>query len=263
MPISIVQSENILTGLSNVKQIVAVASGKGGVGKSTIAVHLAAAFNHLGKKVGLLDADLYGPSIRRMFQEASFPIEKEGKFTPAYSRSGIALMTLAYFRSQESPGAFRAPIANQLIHSFLKDVDWGSLDYLFIDFPPGTGDIPLTLTQAMPKIAAILVTTPQEISLLDVQKALGLFKIVHLPVLGIIENMSYFSLPQSMERHAVFGEGGGRRFALEHSLPFLGEIPLDPSLAQAGDRGLPLIEEKPSSKISLLFLDIAKRLIET
>lgn len=221
--------------------IIAIAAGKGGVGKSTTTVQLALKLQKQGYRVGLLDADLYGPSIRHMLPEDTLPGKKEESLIPALSQ-GIKVMSLAYFRSEKEAAAVRAPIANGIITQFLNQVEWGELDYFLIDFPPGTGDIQLTLAQKAHLTGAILVTTPQEVALLDVRKAASLFNELNIPLVGIIENMSYFSLPGSSEKHYPLGKEGGKRLAKELGTSLIGEIPLDPLQSQAGDEGFSIME---------------------
>lgn len=228
--------------------IIAVAAGKGGVGKSTAAVQLALGLHKQGSRVGLLDADLYGPSIRRMLPEDELPRKKGESLIPALSH-GIKVLSLAYFRPEKEAAAVRAPIANGIISQFLNQVEWGELDYFIIDFPPGTGDIQLTLAQKAHLTGAVLVTTPQEVALLDVRKAAALFNEMKVPLIGVIENMSYFSLPGSSEKHYPFGKGGGERLSKELGASLLGQIPLDPLQSQAGDEGFLIPEKTPLASI--------------
>lgn len=218
--------------------MIAVAAGKGGVGKSTVTVNLALALNQAGFKVGILDADLYGPSLRRMLPEDNLPMQKGPTLIPAICR-GIRVMSMAFFRQDNLATAVRAPIANSLIGQFLDQVEWGPLDYLLIDFPPGTGDIQLTLSQKAKLTGALMVTTPQQVAVMDVRKAMHLFAQVQVPIIGIIENMSYFV--HAGETIRIFGEGGGRALADETGVPFLGQIPVDPLVSLSGDRGSSII----------------------
>lgn len=210
-------------------RIVAVAAGKGGVGKSTLAVLLASALKRAGYSVGLLDADLYGPSIRMMLPEERPPFQSEGKWIPAVAQ-GIKIFSYAFF---SNGSAMRAPIANQVITQFLMNVVWGELDWLLIDFPPGTGDIPLSIAQRVHVNGALLITTPQKIAIHDVKKTIQMFQKVQVPIIGIVENMSYFNAPDC----TPFGSGGGLALAEEERVPFLGKIPLDPLLSTSGDCG--------------------------
>ncbi len=229
--------------LMTIKTIIAVAAGKGGVGKSSVTVHLGWALQSLGYHVGILDADLYGPSIRKMMPEDHLPVpdQKEGGLEPARCK-GVKIISMAYFRKNQEAAAVRAPIANQFISYFIKNVQWGELDFLLIDFPPGTGDIPLTLSQHALLTGALIVTTPQEVALLDVRKTIALFEQVKVPIMGVVENMSYYCSPQSPEEPLyLFGKGGGERVAQETGYPLLGQIPLDPLIGTCGDEGHSLL----------------------
>lgn len=227
--------------------IIAVAAGKGGVGKSTVTVQLALALQAQGYQVGIMDADIYGPSIRKMLPENELPMQKGPLIFPAIC-NGIRMISMAYFRKDGEATAVRAPIASGLISQFIRQVEWGPLDYLLIDFPPGTGDIQITLSQQAHLTGAIIVTTPQEIALLDVRKSIALFNQVRVPVLGIIENMSYFIPSEGKDPIYIFGQGGGRRLAEECAVPFLGQIPLDPLICSCGDLGTGLILLDPEYK---------------
>lgn len=237
---------------SKIKRIIAVAAGKGGVGKSTVAVNLAQALHLRGMRVGLLDTDIYGPSIRRMMPEDRLPQQRGETIIPAMCR-GIQMLSIAYFRKEHEAAAVRAPIANGIITQFMQDVDWGPLDYLLIDFPPGTGDIQLTLSQKANLTAALLVTTPQDVALMDVRKAAHLFHQVKVPIVGIVENMSYYKDASGNHLH-LLGEGGGKRLAEELGVPLLGQIPIDPLISQSGDSGQSLF---PNTPIASNFLSIA------
>lgn len=223
--------------LSKIAHVIAIAAGKGGVGKSLVAVNMALTLRNAGYAVGILDADLYGPSIRRMLPEDEHPRKSQDKLYPAIAK-GIKVLTMAYFCPPELATAVRAPIANNILGQFLKDCEWGPLDFLLIDFPPGTGDIQLTLSQRGYLSSALLVTTPQEIALLDVRKAANLFSKVNVPLLGIVENMSHLALPNG-DVLFPFGSGGGMRLAQELGSPLLGSIPLDPSMGRCADEGKP------------------------
>lgn len=236
-------------------QIIGIAAGKGGVGKSAVTVNLALALNALGYKVGILDADLYGPSIRMMLPEERRPAELEGKLIPAISKE-IAIMSMAFFKSREEAALIRAPIANRLIGQFLNQVEWGNLDYLLIDFPPGTGDIQITLSQQANLNGAIVVTTPQEVALLDVRKCIAMFQEVKIPVLGIVENMSYFETGD--KKVYIFGQNGGQKLAAELNLPLLAQIPIDPLIGQCLDSGTSLFEH--DSKTKDFFIGLAQNL---
>ncbi len=228
-------------GLKGVKNMIAVASGKGGVGKSTVAVNLALALAKAGARVGLLDADIYGPSIPVMLSGAGKPEVLDGKLVPM-DRYGVKFMSIGLMTEEGSPVIWRGPMATKLIQQFLSDVNWGELDYLLIDLPPGTGDVQLTLTQAAPLTGAVLVTTPQEVAVGITVRGLKMFQQVQVPVLGIVENMSYFHCPHCDARTEVFTHGGGERMARELGLRFLGAVPLDPKLTLAGDAGRPVVD---------------------
>lgn len=238
-------------------QCIAIAAGKGGVGKSSVTVNLALALAAEGAAVGILDADLYGPSIGKMVPAEEVLQEIEGKIAPAKGL-GLYVVSLAYFPLGQKATIVRAPIANQIISEFLHQIQWPKLDFLLIDFPPGTGDIQLTLMQQAALSGAILVTTPQEVALLDVRKAYDMLKAMQVPVLGVVENMSYFESEKSC--YHPFGEGGGRRFCEEYALTLLGEIPVEASLSFCCDQGLSLLEHHPDCKASRVFGDIAAAL---
>lgn len=229
-------------GLTTVKYVLGVAAGKGGVGKSTVTVNVARALKKMGFSVGVLDTDVYGPSIRKMLPEDRLPGRKGDKLVPALS-GGIRVISIAHFRNENEAAAVRAPIANGVVHQFLHGVEWGILDFLLIDFPPGTGDIQLTLAQQACLTGAIMVTTPQEIAVMDVKKAMCLFDAVQVPVIGIIENMSYYQTPDEKKTY-LFGKGGGEKLALESGLPFLGGIPLDAQICDSGDTGKSLFSDE-------------------
>jgi ATP-binding protein involved in chromosome partitioning len=216
--------------------VIGVAAGKGGVGKSSLTALLGLALASQKYKVGILDADLYGPSIRKMLPEERMPEQRGQKWIPAISQ-GIFYISMAFFRKEGQASVVRAPIANGLINQFLQQVEWGELDFLLIDFPPGTGDIQITLAQQAHLTGAVLVTTPQEVALMDVRKCLHMFKQVNIPLVGIVENMSYYQKDQSEEKVYLFGKGGGRKLASECGAPLLGAIPIDARLCEALDRG--------------------------
>ncbi len=239
-------------GLAGVKNTIAIASGKGGVGKSTVTANLAVALALDGAKVGLLDADVYGPSMPLMLDlqgrqprvrsiPSSVPGEKATQKLQPLEAHGIKVMSIGFLVEAEKPVIWRGPMASQLINQFINDVEWGELDYLLIDMPPGTGDIHLTLTQRLPLSGAIVVTTPQDVALADAVKGLQMFKEVQVPILGIIENMSYFVCPGCGERTAIFGEGGGEWAAQRYEVPLLGQIPLSRAIREGGDAGQPIV----------------------
>jgi ATP-binding protein involved in chromosome partitioning len=247
--------------LAGVANIIAVAAGKGGVGKSSVTVNLAHALKNSGFSVGVLDADVYGPSIRRMLPEEQMPTQKNERFYPALS-SGIKTMSISFFRRDNESTAVRAPVANGIITQFLSQVEWGVLDYLLIDFPPGTGDIQLTLAQKGQILGALMVTTPQEVALMDVRKAAHMFEQVNIPILGIVENMSYYRQTNDGEVAYIFGRGGGERLASELGVPFLGEIPIDPEICRCGDEGKALSKKGEEQTIgAMAFAELAKSLV--
>ncbi len=249
--------------LPNVKYTIAVASGKGGVGKSTVSVNLALALSKLGRKVGILDADIYGPSIPLMMGINGKPqiYQEQGtnKMLPL-ENYGLKMMSIGFLIDDDNPVIWRGPMATGAVKQFMSDVNWGELDYLIYDLPPGTGDIQLTLVQTIPLSGAVIVTTPQEVSLIDARKGLKMFEKVNVPVMGIIENMSYFIAPDTGKRYDIFGNGGGEKLAAELNTTFLGGIPLDPRIREGGDSGKPLVENLPDSDETKTVLDIARKL---
>jgi ATP-binding protein involved in chromosome partitioning len=240
--------------LPGVKHVIAVASGKGGVGKSTVATNLALALHMLGRRVGLLDADIYGPSIPIMMgiTETWDPNSKEWPL----ERYGLKLMSMGFWVKPETAMIWRGPMVHKYLTVFLTQVPWGDLDYLVIDLPPGTGDAQLTLTQTAPLSGAVIVTTPQDVSLIDARKGLEMFNQVHVPVLGIVENMSYF-IGEDGKRYEIFRHGGGRTLAAAAAVPFLGEIPIDPKVAECGDQGDPIVHKYPDSGVAKAYLALA------
>lgn len=241
--------------LQGVKNVIGVLGGKGGVGKSTVTVNLALALKAQGRKVGILDADVYGPSIRHLLGGEGMPRQEGAQIIPAEMK-GISVISVAFFQKDQEASVVRAPIANQIIHQFLGKIEWGVLDDLLIDFPPGTGDIQITLMQKARISGAVVVTTPQEVALLDVRKSVQMCESMGVPVLGVIENMSYF-LHQE-QRYALFGEGGGKLLADECNVPLMGQIPIDPKLSEVGDEGRSLFETEAISRAS--FEEAAARL---
>ncbi len=243
--------------LRQVRHIVAVASGKGGVGKSTATANLAVALANTGAKVGVLDADVYGPSMSLMFGIIRAPeINEQKKLVPVASR-GIKVVSMAMFDEGEKGVVWRGPMVSQMIQNFVHNVAWGELDYLLIDMPPGTGDVQLTLTQTAPISGAVILTTPQDVSVLDAKKGLQMFRRVNVPVLGIVENMSYFVCDNCDKKHYIFRSGGGRRVAESLGVPFLGEIPLEPEVAGGGDAGTPIVERRPGSPAAQAYRAVA------
>jgi ATP-binding protein involved in chromosome partitioning len=248
--------------LKEVRAVLGIGAGKGGVGKSAVTACLARALHRQGHRVGVLDADIYGPSMRMMLPEDEPPHSCANRILPARSR-GISLMSMAYCLGEGEPAAVRAPIATQAVSQFIRQVEWGALDFLLIDFPPGTGDLHLTLLQEASLTAALVVTTPQEVAALDVRKAIRCFVQMGVPVLGIVENMSYFAPPCTQQRFFPLGEGGGERLAKASGLPLLGSIPLDPELSRCADAGLSLFEEAPHAHACAVFDDLARKVAET
>jgi ATP-binding protein involved in chromosome partitioning len=244
--------------IKGVKNTIAVASGKGGVGKSTVAVNLAVALAKAGAKVGLLDADVYGPSIPLMMGRHDKPLMREGKIVPLEAH-GVHLMSIGFILDPNKALIWRGPLVAQLITQFLNDVDWGDLDYLVIDLPPGTGDVQLTLVQKIPISGAIVVATPQDVALADAVKGLRMFEEVKTPILGIVENMSGFVCPDCGTTHYIFRQGGAKRTAEANNVPFLGEIPLEPAIVEGGDEGTPIVITAPESVTANAFGHIAER----
>ncbi len=249
--------------LPGVKNTIAVASGKGGVGKSTVAVNIAVALAMDGAKVGLIDADIYGPSIPtmlgindkpRIFQETT-----TAKMVPL-ENFGIKVMSIGFLIEDDAPVIWRGPMASGAIKQFMSDVYWDELDYLIFDLPPGTGDIQLTLVQTIPLTGAVVVTTPQDVSIIDVKKALRMFQRVNVPILGIVENMSYFIAPDTGKRYDIFGTGGGQKLAEELSIPLLGAIPINQNIREGGDNGKPIVFDKPDSDQSKKIKDISRNM---
>jgi ATP-binding protein involved in chromosome partitioning len=244
--------------VEGVRNIVAVSSGKGGVGKSTVAVNLAVSLARDGARVGLMDADVYGPNVPLMLGVADMrPAINVNKLVPLEAH-GIRLMSMAVLKPGDEPMIVRGPILHGLVRQFLQDVEWGELDYLIVDMPPGTGDVQLSLAQLVPVQGAVLVTTPQEVALADVRRALRMFEAVNVPVLGVVENMSYFVAPDTGTRYNIFGEGGGQRLSDEYGVPFLGAIPLGMKVREGGDSGVPVVVSDPDSPQAEAFRHVAE-----
>ncbi len=245
--------------IDNVKNIIAIASGKGGVGKSTTAVNLALALVAEGAKVGLLDADIYGPSQPRMLGVTGQPESKDGKTLEPMENYGLQAMSIGFLVDEETPMIWRGPMVTQALEQLLNDTNWGSLDYLVIDLPPGTGDTQLTLAQKVPVSGAVIVTTPQDIALLDARKGFKMFEKVEVPVLGIVENMSIHICSKCNNEEHIFGEGGGTRMAEQYGVDFLGALPLDIRIREETDTGNPTVVADPDSRITQIYREIARK----
>jgi ATP-binding protein involved in chromosome partitioning len=246
--------------IPDVRAVVAVASGKGGVGKSTVAVNLALALARAGRRTGLLDVDIYGPSVPTMFGIDERPVVLENRIQP-FQRWGVKVMSLGFVLETDTPVIWRGPMVMKAIEQMLGDVDWGELDVLVLDLPPGTGDAQLTVTQKVPLAGAVIVTTPQDVALIDARKGLAMFRKVDVPVLGIIENMASFVCPRCGTETAIFRAGGGERTARELGVPFLGSIPLDPAIAEGGDRGQPIVVAQAEGPHAKAFEQLADTVI--
>lgn len=246
------------TEIEGVKHVIAVASGKGGVGKSTVSANLAVALQKTGARVGLCDCDLYGPSISLMFGSRERPMATEENRILPIEQNGIKLMSMGFLLEDDSPAILRGPMVTRYTQQFLRHVEWGTLDYLILDLPPGTGDIQLTIVQTVALAGAIIVTTPQEVALIDARKASSMFARVNVPVLGLVENMSYFLCPSDAKRYDIFGSGGGAREAQRLQVPLLGQIPIDIATRESGDRGQPIVAASQENPASAEFLKVAQ-----
>jgi len=248
--------------IPHVKNVVAIASGKGGVGKSTVSTNLAIALSQSGARVGLVDADIYGPNIPLMMglrQKPELYGDENGQILPVL-RHGLKLMSIGFFiGDDDNPVIWRGPMVHGAINQFLKDVEWGELDYLLVDLPPGTGDAPLSLSQLVPIAGVVIVTTPQDVALQDVQKGVAMFEKLNVPIVGVIENMSYFACPHCGEVTEIFGHGGGERVSQKWDIPLLGRIPLDVRIRTGGDQGRPIVLAEPESPLAQSFLDAAEQ----
>jgi ATP-binding protein involved in chromosome partitioning len=245
-----------------VRAIVAVASGKGGVGKSTVAINLALGLAANGLKVGLLDADIYGPSLPRMLGLSGRPNTRDGKKLEPMVNYGIKCMSMGFLVPEDTPMIWRGPMVMSALQQMLRDVEWGELDVMIVDMPPGTGDAQLTMSQQVPLAGAVIVSTPQDIALLDARKGLNMFRKVDVPVLGIVENMSYFLCPHCGERSEIFSHGGARQEAERLGVEFLGEVPLDILVRETSDEGRPVVVSHPDSPLAQIFRRMASRLAE-
>jgi ATP-binding protein involved in chromosome partitioning len=247
--------------IPDVRHTIAVSSGKGGVGKSTVAVNLALALSRTGATVGIIDADVYGPDLPLMLGTRGRPGMFDNRIIPVDAH-GIKVMSIGLLVGDKEPLVWRGPMIHSFIQQMLRDVLWGALDYLVFDMPPGTGDAQLSLSQVIPLSGVVMVTTPQDVALLDVRKAIGMFQRLNVPMLGIVENMSYFIAPDTGARYHIFGEGGGRRVADEYGVPLLAQLPLDPETRKGGDEGAPITVRRPDSAQAQAFRALAAAVIE-
>jgi ATP-binding protein involved in chromosome partitioning len=246
--------------VEGVRNIISVGAGKGGVGKSTCAVNVAIALSQLGARTGVLDADVYGPNVPILLgAEHEKPMAENEKIIPI-QRYGIKMISLGFFIEPDKPAIWRGPMLSGAVRQFLFDVNWGELDYLVVDLPPGTGDVQLTMSQSIPMTGAVVVSTPQDVSTADVGRAIQMFNTLKVPNLGLIENMSYFLCPHCGERTEIFGHGGARALAERMNIPFLGEIPLDHRIREGGGQGVPLMVSDPDSPLAQVYRDVASSL---
>jgi ATP-binding protein involved in chromosome partitioning len=243
-----------------VKNVVLVMSGKGGVGKSTVAANLTLALHRAGSRVGLLDADIYGPSVPTMMGVQGRPVSADGKLIEPLERFGVKIMSIGFLLDDPKTAVvWRGPMLHGALQQFLRDVNWGKLDYLILDLPPGTGDVALTLSQQVKVTGAVIVTTPQEVALMDVYKSISMCQKLHIPILGVVENMSWFVDPAG-NRHEIFGRGGGQKAAEYAKAPLLGQIPMDPLVREWGDNGTPVVQAQPHSAVAKAFKALAETL---
>jgi len=246
-------------GVPGIKSVIAVASGKGGVGKSTTAVNLALGLRDLGMKVGVLDADIYGPSMPRLLAIKGRPESVGGRMLRPMEAYGMKVMSIGFLIEEETPMIWRGPMVMSAITQMLREVEWGELDVLVVDMPPGTGDAQLTLAQQVPLAGAVIVSTPQDLALIDARRGIAMFRKVDVPVLGVVENMSYFLCPHCGERSDVFSHGGAKREAERLGVPFLGEVPLVMEIRETSDAGLPIVATKPDSAHAKIYREVASR----
>lgn len=256
------QTQASIPPIPNVKNIIAVASGKGGVGKSTTTVNLAIALANTGAKVGILDADIHGPNQPHMLGTVQKPAVKSKKFIPIKAH-GVQSMSIGYLVDTTAPVVWRGPMVSQALRQLLNDTAWEELDYLFIDMPPGTGDIQLTLSKAVPVSGAVIVTTPQDVALLDARKGLEMFRKVNVHVLGVVENMSVHTCSQCGHTESIFGAGGGEKISAECDVPLLGQLPLDIAIREAVDKGCPTVAANPNSEIAQRYTEIAQKIVDS
>ena len=249
-------------GIPGVEAIIAVASGKGGVGKSTTAVNLALGLKALGLKVGILDADIYGPSMPRLMGIKGRPTSKDGKILQPMENYGVKVMSMGFMVEEDTPMIWRGPMVMQALGQMMREVEWGQLDVMVVDMPPGTGDAQLTMAQQVPLAGAVIVSTPQDLALIDARKGVAMFRKVNVPILGIVENMSYFIAPDTGKRYDIFGHGGAKAEAARIGAPFLGEVPLDMALRENSDNGTPLTATEPNGPHAATYVSIAKQVWE-
>ena len=247
--------------IKGIKSTIVVASGKGGVGKSTVAVNLAAAMAHCGYKTGILDADIYGPSIPKMFGTNEKPKSKDGKIIEPILKYNIKCMSIGFLIGENTPVIWRGPMVMKYLMEMINSVNWGNLDILVVDMPPGTGDVQLTMAQKFSVTGSVIVSTPQDIALIDVKKGIEMFKKTNIPNLGIIENMSYFIAPDTGKRYEIFGSGGAKQIAKKLGCDFLTDIPIDIDLRELSDKGTPIVFEKPQSPQTTVFINLAKKIM--
>ncbi len=245
--------------IPGIRNILVVGSGKGGVGKSTVTANLAIALANMGARVGLMDGDIYGPNIPLMLGITEQPTVLHERVLPVI-KHGLKVISMGFFNRGDTPVIWRGPMLHSAVQQFLKQVNWGELDYLLVDLPPGTGDVQLTLVQSVPLTGAVVVSTPQDVALQDARKAIMMFKQMKVDVLGIIENMSYFLCPHCHERSDIFSHGGAKKAGERFEVPFLGEIPLDIAIREGGDRGTPIAVAQPDSELSKIFTSVAEQL---
>lgn len=254
-------ADKVQPGIPGVESIIAVASGKGGVGKSTTAVNIALGLRDLGLKVGMLDADIYGPSLPKLFAIKEKPQTVGGTRLKPIERYGLQIMSIGFLIDEETPMIWRGPMVMSAITQMLREVEWGKLDVMVVDMPPGTGDAQLTMAQQVPLKGAVIVSTPQDLALIDARRGVAMFKRVNVPVLGVVENMSYFLCPECGTRSDIFGHGGARHEAERLGVPFLGEVPLHMTIREKSDAGLPVVATEPDGPHAKIYRDIAAKVL--